>query len=190
MKNSSNSKFLLTVATVMAFLTHPIVSSSAPIQSTATTQSAASTPSITSSYVIANFETATDINQVNGRIWYANMVDRRLQEGRLVVSRENNDKWVSFGIDPGCNRKNGEPIAIDSSYTHLHIDMEGTASQLKVEIYDRNGTQNDIWLNPTEFRWELPDNIKRGGCISKLQFVAGPGLINLRIKKIYLEKIQ
>lgn len=135
-------------------------------------------------YDIANFANATGPT-VNGRTWYSNIVTIKINK-MLLVSGGNNNDWSSFGINPGWNRTNGSPI-ITSGYSVLHVDMNGSASQLKLQIYDKSDNKYEVWTTDgLSFDWNLPKEIIDSGFISKLQFVSGPGNVDLMIKRIYL----
>ena len=124
----------------------------------------------------------------NGRAWYTfGGLSLTCERGVISVKGQNLSVFAGFGIAPGANGENGMPI-ITNGKKNFVVEVEGTASALKVELYDSDQKQHAVWIgtgtNPQHR--ELPPKFETS-TIAKMQFLTSPGNVDLKLKKIYFE---
>lgn len=142
-------------------------------------------------YEIANFVSAqqhgTEIFS-NSRTWYS-AGGLSIKAGNKALKATGHlNTWGGFGVDPGPKGTNGASITA-KEFSFIVIELEGTASSLKIELYDNDYNKEELWVDLANkvLKLDLPDRIKSGN-ISKMQFMCAPGYVDLTIKRIYLSK--
>jgi hypothetical protein len=108
------------------------------------------------------------------------------REAMRVTGRAN---WSGFGVDTnrGINGKHFDATGCQ----FIEFEAEGKRTNLKLEITDFNGNQDSLWftVDPSNKHQILPFQ-SVSGKISKIQFLAESGSIDVTIREIGFSKTE